>query len=272
MTVEDFNLFVPPGHFYSPIVDNQSLGPLLGYDPIGGEIELNLANQLSLLSKISSLGLIFPKNKELSCRYYSNNDQYAEGDAFILSGLIKYLKPKKIIEIGSGYSSAVVLETIEEMDTKFTLIEPFTERLLSLINSEDDVEIIEDFVQNVDVSIFEDLGENDILFIDSSHVGKSNSDVLWELFKILPRLNSGVWIHFHDQFWPFEYPEAWVRGDNRSWNELYFLRAFLAYNKKFSIQLFPDFLVKMTRDWDKYIPHEIVNHGGALWLLVNEHD
>jgi hypothetical protein len=66
-----------------------------------------------------------------------------------------------------------------------------------------------------------------VLFIDSTHVLRTGSDVCFELFEILPRLSPGVLVHIHDMFWPFEYPRSWVVEENRSWNELYAVRAFL---------------------------------------------
>ena len=77
--------------------------------------------------------------------------------------------------------------------------------------------------------------ENDLLFIDSSHVLKIGSDVQYEYLELLPRLNSGVIIHCHDIFIPSEYPKNWVRKEHRFWNEQYLLQAFLSFNDKFEI-------------------------------------
>ena len=75
-------------------------------------------------------------------------------------------------------------------------------------------------VQQVPLSILDALQADDILFIDSTHVLRTGSDLCFELFEILPRL-SPILVHFHDMFWPFEYPRSWVVEENRSWNELY---------------------------------------------------
>ena len=82
---------------------------------------------------------------------------------------------------------------------------------------------------------FNDLKENDLLFIDSSHILKIGSDVQYEYLELLPRLNSGVIIHCHDIFIPSEYPKNWVRKEHRFWNEQYLLQAFLSFNDKFEI-------------------------------------
>ena len=90
--------------------------------------------------------------------------------------------------------------------------------------------------------------ENDILFVDSSHVAKTQSDVVHLLFKILPSLNKGVIIHFHDILWPFEYPRLWL-DDGRAWNEAYFLRAFLQFNSAFRILYFNSMMENRLSDF-----------------------
>ena len=118
----------------------------------------------------------------------------------------------------------------------------------------------------MDVEIFSKLEKNDILFIDSSHVSKTGSDVNFELFEIFPILNSGVWVHIHDMFWPFEYPNDWIQ-QGRSWNELYFIRAYLTGNKQFQVKLFQHYLYERHKAfWEATIGKFVVNPGGGLWL------
>ena len=173
------------------------------------------------------------------CRYKPTNNQFGPGDALVLACMLRHLKPARVIEAGSGYSSAVALDTAEYWlaDTQFTFVDPHPRRLLSLLKPADHgkLEILRSKIQDVDPVRFEQLESGDVLFIDSTHIVKTASDVVWELFQILPRLNSDVFIHFLDVFWPFEYPSAWVVGNNRSWKEIYALRAFLSYNNAFEI-------------------------------------
>src|SRR5207237_8125791 len=126
-----------------------------------------------------------------------------------------------------------------------TFIDPYPQLLRTLMKESDfaRTRIIGQRVQDVDVGIFRELEASDILFIDSSHVAKTGSDVNYILFKILPLLNEGVLIHFHDIFYPFEYPVDWVY-EGRSWNEAYLLRAFMQYNEAFEIQFFNSFLIE----------------------------
>ena len=81
----------------------------------------------------------------------------------------------------------------------------------------------------------------------STHIVKTGSDVVYELFEVLPRLRSGVVVHFHDVFYPFEYPREWVLVRNYSWNELYALRAFLMGNHDWEIMFFNDYFVRTER-------------------------
>jgi len=123
-------------------------------------------------------------------------------------------------------------------------------------------------VQQVSLSIFDALQAGDILFIDSTHVLRTGSDVCFELFEILPRLSSGVLVHFHDMFWPFEYPRTWVVDENRSWNELYGVRALLTDNDAWRVLLFNDYLARLERPMiEATYPQFLRNSGGALWLM-----
>ncbi|MDR1562767.1 MAG: class I SAM-dependent methyltransferase, partial [Dysgonamonadaceae bacterium] len=120
--------------------------------------------------------------------------------------------------------------------------------------------------QNVPLDVFTELKANDILFIDSTHVAKFNSDVNYVIHKILPILSDGVYIHFHDIFYPFEYPMEWLL-EGRAWNEQYVLRAFLEYNMKFKIVLFNTYLETIFHEKLKNrFPLIFKNTGGSIWI------
>jgi hypothetical protein len=184
--------------------------------------------------------------------------------------MIRFLKPKRIIEIGSGFSSAVMLDTNElffNNQINLTFIEPYPERLFSLISEKDKnaTHIIQNEVQSVPLETFAQLQAGDILFIDSSHIIKTGSDVNYVIFEVLPILKPGVLIHFHDIFYPFEYPKEWVYA-GRNWNEDYFLKAFLMYNETFEIRLFADYIHRMHKEAFRRMPLCYKNFGGSLWM------
>ena len=135
----------------------------------------------------------------------------------------------------------------------FTFVEPHPKggkRLLRLLTQDDKSKhtILRKQAQDVPLEVFQTLSANDILFIDSSHVGKVGSDVTHTLFRVLPELKPGVIVHFHDIYWPFEYPQEWILEAGIAWNEAYFLRAFLQYNEAFDIMYFNSFLAQRHAD------------------------
>ncbi|MGI9484201.1 MAG: class I SAM-dependent methyltransferase [Hyphomicrobiales bacterium] len=127
-----------------------------------------------------------------------------------------------MIEIGSGYSSCVMLDTNElffDNAISMSFVEPYPELLLSLLKSGDEqnIEVHASKLQDTPLEIFAKLDAGDILFIDSSHVSKAFSDVNTIFFEILPNLSAGVYVHFHDIFANFEYPLEWLL-QGRAWN------------------------------------------------------
>lgn len=189
----------------------------------------------------------------------------------MLYAILRHQRPRRVIEIGSGWSSACTLDTVEQYlqgNCELTFIDPHPELLFGLIGgAATQIRILKSPVQKVPLSIFNELRAGDILFIDSTHVLRTGGDVCFELFEILPRLAVGVLVHFHDMFWPFEYPRSWVIDENRSWNELYAVRAFLSYNAEWQIIMFNDYLAKLERPLiEKTYPEFMRNSGGALWL------
>ena len=274
------NLFVPPGHFYSPIPDANEvaahlarLGPAIfraipGIDLDDALITKTWDDLLPLMRQAP-----FQDEANASHRYHWQNAFYSYGDAAFYDALIADRRPARIIEIGSGFSSALALDTRDllHLETQLTFIEPYPDILQTLLRPGDgeQTRLIRDRVQNVDTALFAELDTNDILFIDSSHVLKTGSDVCFELFEILPSLKPGVIVHFHDVFYPFEYPQAWVLHQNRAWNELYALRAFLMYNRAFKIFFFNDYF--RQRFPDRVASSQTVfgrNPGGGLWLTA----
>ncbi len=268
----------PPGHYYSPIpaiedvrrdelrIFDRSLRDLPG-------IDLNVEGQIDLLDKLKQFYDEQPFTAEPSAglRYYFENDHFSYADGIFLYCMIRFARPKRIIEIGSGFSSFVMLDTNEHFfDNRIllTFIEPYAERLRSRLKDKDlaVAEVVQERVQEVELARFDELHAGDILFVDSSHVAKVGSDVNHVLLEVLPRLSKGVFIHFHDMFFPFEYPQEWIE-EGRFWNEDYMVRAFLQYNSAFTISIWNDFLGKFHREkLSRSMPVCIRNTGGSLWL------
>jgi len=164
-------------------------------------------------------------------------------------------------------------ETFLDGKCNLTFIEPYPQLLTSLVGGGNDrVKILAHDVQQTPLETFDELEANDFLVIDSTHVMSTGSDVCFELFEILPRLKPGVLVHFHDIFWPFEYPRDWVVRENRSWNELYALRAFLTNNQEWEIVFFNDYFSRLEgKTICETFPLFLKNPGGALWLTKKEY-
>jgi hypothetical protein len=268
----------PPGHFYSPIPSIKEIKAreekIFNNIPnkIPG-IDLHEEEQIRLLHELKPyyVDQPFTFHKKENLRFFFDNPNYSYGEAIILHCLIRHVQPKKIIEIGSGYSSCLILDTNEmffDNSISYMSIDPYPQLLHSLIEPSDlaRIEVIEKNVQDISLEKFSDLSADDILFIDSSHVSKTGSDVNYIFFEILPHLNSGVYIHVHDIGFPFEYPKEWVYG-GRAWNEAYLLRAFLQYNITFQIRFFNSFLAKFHKDrFFNEMPICMNNPGTSLWL------
>lgn len=248
-----FLRFAPPGHFYSPIPDAGCEVVDRGELALPG-IELNVEGQLAAIEAMSAYYAEspFPEHPTEGHRFHLDNRYFTGGDAIVLYGMLRWLQPRRVIEIGSGYSSAAMLDVAErfpQVAPHFTFIEPYPASLRARLRS-DDLErntLLVREAQAIDPALFETLETGDILFIDSSHVLKTASDVHFLLFEVLPRLAPGVVLHFHDVPWPFEYPPVWLR-ERRAWNEAYALRAFLQFNRAFEILCFNDYLARHHRE------------------------
>lgn len=273
--------FPPPGEYYSPYPDKDYVKrnakriydehkPLLG-------IDLNLGRQTELLGNFEELYPTVPQwpwlndgEADSRYRYRLGNGWFDEMDAVTLHCMLRHLRPRRLVEVGSGWSSAVTLDTNEFFlgnSVALSFVEPYPERLRSILKPSDDIELHECKLQDMPLSFFDRLQANDVLFIDSSHASKVGSDVNYYMFEILPRLARGVCVHLHDIVWPMEMPLDWVQN-GRGWNETYLLRAFLMGNRGYEVQFFTHMLTSLHRErlaqkW----PFGRKNlYGGSFWM------
>lgn len=267
----------PPGHFYSPIPSREELlrrqDQLFGPPPpVLPGIELNEAGQLELLGELGHLSAAHPWSDEPTeqTRYHFENPNFRHGEALALLGMLRRAAPARVLEIGSGYSSAAILDTADRLPRRpeCLFVDPHPELLEQLLRPDDRVEILSQPVQDVGLEHFVRLQANDVLFIDSTHVAKAGSDVNRLYHEVLPRLAPGVLVHVHDIYYPFEYPRNWVL-EGRSWNEAYVLRALLCRTAAFQIRLFTSYLAEYHRAaLEAAIPLSSRGAGSSLWLSV----
>lgn len=238
----------PNGHFYSPVVDAADAAAreaeIWPASPQVLGIDFNDASHEHVLRDVFPRYLPdydyaehAPSDDNGLDRFYTRNSQFSWLDSRALFVLLREWRPGRIIEVGSGYSSLLMAD----VNTRFldnacaiTCIEPYPRPFLTsgLAGIH---QVIQQKVQAVPLECFAELEKGDVLFIDSSHVSKTGSDVNHLYFEVLPRLKPGVRVHVHDIFLPHDYPREWVIDERRSWNEQYVLRALLMDSNAFKV-------------------------------------
>lgn len=275
------SLLFPLGHFYSPIGDpselrarEAELWPPGGLGEMAG-IEWNGAGQTELLEQVfarqvGAISFPYDATADRPPRYFYHNDQYPCLDAEVLFCMLRHLQPALVIEVGSGFSSLITAE-VNRVDRSgamaFECIEPYPRQFL-IDGVAGVTSLVRKKIQSVELPFFDRLGANDVLFIDSSHVTRTGSDVNFLFFEVLPRLKPGVLVHIHDIFLPDEYPKRWAIEEGRNWNEQYLVRAFLQYNSAFEVVWSSYYMC--TRHAEKtaavFSRFPKFGGGGSLWI------
>ena len=278
-SVAPFLAFSPPGHFYSPVPDLADIEAqaerlfdvnreLPGIDLRAGE-QLELFKTLAALAREAPLEASSQASLGTSSRFRLDNPNYGVGDASILQAMLRHLRPARYLEVGSGYTTALALDTNDRYlggVMAVTAVEPYPDLVRGVTRRGDRVEVLAEPVQSVPIERFLSLGAGDVLFVDSSHVLKTGSDVQHLYTNVLPVLAPGVYVHLHDIFWPFEYLRHWVEA-GRAWNEAYLLHAFLLFNDAFEIVLWNHYLALVHRGVvEAELPQMLETPGGAIWL------
>jgi predicted O-methyltransferase YrrM len=248
------------GRFDSPVTSRTDIERALSWSADLPGVDMREGQQIELARALAPSLAEVPRN-----RYQPANPVYPAADAALYQAMLRHLGPRRVIEVGSGYSTAVLLDTAEQhgLEVEVTCIEPCPDRLLALLQPGDEVDLVRAPAQDVPLDTYAELRAGDLLFIDSTHVVKAGSDVLWLYLHVLPRLAPGALVHVHDIFWPFEYPEQWLR-EGRDWNEDYFLHAFLCHNQAWELLLFTSWL------WihhPEFVPEELRDPtASGLWM------
>ena len=274
---------VSPVNFYESIPDTTELNEELWEKKsalVG--IKTNLPRQVEFLRSISETYLreyhAIPDRPQAHPTEYTRATLFAGIDGAILYALIRSRRPRRVIEIGSGYSSLLSLLALQRnaeedgRSSEFTSIEPHPADFLREA-LEGKGRLIVSKVENVPLREFEVLGEDDILFIDSSHTVRIGGDVVYELLEIVPRLARGVLVHVHDIFLPQEYPKEWVLGRHVFWTEQYLLQAFMAFNSDFETLwsagcMHVEHPAELARHFPYYDPK--VQGAGSYWIRRNK--
>jgi predicted O-methyltransferase YrrM len=271
----------PLGHYYSPVPDSRELAveprrsqvwPAQPEDPPG--IDWRGDEQARLCTEVFAAQRRLPLADQPSddpTEYHTGNEMYPALDAWLLEAMLRHLRPRRMIEVGSGFSTLVAARVNRELldgAMRLTCIEPYPrDFLVAGVPGVGDIEARS--VQDVPLSRFDELGSGDVLFIDTSHTVKTGGDVPWLFNRVLPRLASGVHVHVHDVFLPGDYPRQWVL-EGWGWNELYLVQSFLAFNSAFEVVVGAQWMIQRRREallraFPDYVRHE-ERGGAALWI------
>ncbi len=205
---------------------------------------------------------------------------FTEVDALVLYSMVRDLKPRRYLEIGSGLSTyyawlAASRNRAEGVPCEISCVDPYSTNRLGEI---DEVEIVRREVQDVETAYFEQLAAGDLLFIDSTHVVKIDGDVPFLYLEAVPRLAPGVVVHSHDVHFPYNVPHPvdynlFAAKWPRYWTEAMLLQAFLAFNDQFEILLSAPllrhhdepFLAARLPGYRPLDPADTDTHAGSLW-------
>ncbi|CAN2050562.1 Class I SAM-dependent methyltransferase [Candidatus Magnetomoraceae bacterium gMMP-13] len=278
-----------PVHYYSPVPDIVELEKTQSIWAKKSQLPGILVDLDEQVNNLKIICMPYQSEYEGNKAYrFAVDEAFGPGYGYIeaqaLHAIIRYYKPKRIIEVGSGVSTWCILNALKfnkeegNNDCLITCIEPYPSRKLKSLT---EINLIEKAVQTVGYEDnFSDLGQNDFLFIDSSHTVKPGSDVNYLILEILPRLNAGVIVHFHDIYLPYDY-EREVLQTFFHWMETSLLRAFLIHNDRTRIifsqsHLHYDRRDAMSEVFPEYNPQSDINgiqnkKVNFLSFLMDEH-
>jgi hypothetical protein len=275
-----------PVHFYSPVPDIEDLEQRKMWDrksTMAG-IDFQIDQQLVLLA---GLGNEFGHECDWPLtatddpyRFYTENVSFSYGCAAGLHCILRYFKPRHVIEVGSGNSSLVISPALlmngkdsrEERTSEYTIIDPYPRPIIE--NGLPGLtRLVKERIEMLDVSLFGQLQENDVLFIDSGHTVRTGSDVNYLILDVLPRLAPGVIVHFHDVSLPYDYAKEYFKNPQfrMFWTEAYLLQAFLSLNSQFEVMLALSYLMTDQREafrnaFKFYDPNKHRAMSGSFWI------
>jgi hypothetical protein len=259
-------------HYYSPIPDTRELPQGLWE----GESEL-IGIQMNEEGQLHFLRTVFPQYQHEygqfsadQCgdpyRFHFGNPAFDGTDALVLYCMVRHFRPSTIVEVGSGYSTLLSASAAAlNGQTSLVCIEPYPTDIVNGLPGMS--QLIKTRVEDVELDLFKRLGPNDILFIDSTHVGRIGGDVLYLFLQVLPILQPGVVVHVHDIFLPREYPKTWIMNHHLFWNEQYLLQTFLLFNFAFEVLFCNSFMgLRHSAEMKKTFPNSPWWGGASFWM------
>jgi hypothetical protein len=198
--------------------------------------------------------------------FYLDNDAFGGVDPHIYYCILRHFRPRTVVEIGSGFSTLLGAQASERNSTtRYICVDPWPRSFVGA--GIPGVEHIQKRVEELDAGFFEQLQEGDVLFIDSSHVVRTAGDVCFLVLDVLPRLASGVIIHFHDIYLPFDYPDELIIERQMFWTEQYLLQAYIADNSRVEVLFATNFVAcECPEELQRVFPRALWWGGGSFWM------
>ena len=272
-----------PVHYYSPVPDLPDLerrkvwgrrSPLAGIDfREGAQVEYLLE-----LGRAHGHECAWPFAATPDPhQFHLDNTCFSFGCAAALHAVLRRHRPRRVIEVGSGHSSRVISAALQANaresapPARYTVIDPYPGQPIASLPSL--TRLVAERVELTDPALFDELGHDDVLFIDSSHMVKIGGDVNFLFLEVLPRLAPGVIVHVHDIGLPYEYAKVYYTNPafRVFWTEAYLLQAFLACNDRFEILLAMGYLMEEHKPsfraaFPHYDPVRSPNGSGSFWF------
>lgn len=263
---ENLGYHILNSNFYSPIPFSKDLKEEHFAYKENINIDWREKNQIELLKNLEKYSSEFRQLVE-DGSYSMKNTTFAFHDAPLYYCMIRHFKPRKIVEVGAGMSTIISgFATQKNENTSLTAIDPFVSDSLKK-QFPKKIQMIEEPVQSIPISFFENLQENDFLFIDGTHVSKIGSDVNFLILEVLPKLQKGVIIHFHDIALPIDQPKKRIFYTLNFWNEQYLLHAFLIGNENFEVLFGNSYMsVKNKDELRNFYDTGTVPGGQSFWI------
>lgn len=271
---ETVGFHVHPRRFDSPLVvpEEVEIDKLSQRRSLPG-IDLRVPSALETIKQLKTFAAELdpiPFEPDGKSIYWLGNTSFPDFDSAVLHTLLRFIKPKRYIELGCGFSSFISSRALRRNQEEGTACEAFycdPEPRLDMADILVYGKLLKKRVQDLPLEMFTKLQAGDVLFIDTSHVLKLQSDVEQELLRILPSLARGVWIHIHDVFTPYDYPGDWVSKKIRhTMNEQYAVECLLTGGERYEIEIPLHCLVReYLPEMQQFFPRG-KNAGQSLWM------
>lgn len=275
--IQENGINITPANFYSDIPLIKDIDNSFEYRNTREVFNSNIFKINSIKSFIKKISVYSNEfnvpidgNKEDPDGFFWKNPYFSFSDAMSYYCVIRHFKPKKIVEIGSGFSTLVADKAVKKNNHgEIVIIEPYPMKILSKLETVTKIE--NKFVQDIKISKLINLIESaNIWFIDSTHTVKNGSDCLYIYLKAMPEIKTNLIVHSHDVFLPYSLPKEWGTKLHIYWTEQYLLYSYLLKNQDANVLYGSNYASKkLKKTNDLLMNKKYAGGGGSLWYELN---